>query len=156
GFLVRRPAAAVAAPAATAAVAAAAAPTAAIAAPAAAAAAVAAPAAAALLGTGLVHREGPALVLQAVEGGDGRLGLGVVAHLDKAEPLGPAGVAVHDHLRRLDGPVLPEQLLQVAVGHAVGQVAYVQLLAHEGPPQRVVRHGAVASAGRRPLRNERE
>src|SRR5262249_6840913 len=81
-------------------------------------------------GPGLVDRQAAALDLGAVEGGDGRLGLLVAAHLAEAEPLGPAGVAVHDHLRRLDGAVRPEQLLQRAVGDAVGQVADVQLLAH--------------------------
>jgi hypothetical protein len=41
-------------------------------------------------------------VLLAVEGGDGRLGLVVVAHLDEPEALGAAGVAVGDHFGALD------------------------------------------------------
>src|SRR5207248_4108812 len=99
-------------------------------------AAVAAPAAAAAaapvgLGPGLVDRQGPPLDLLAVQRGDGGLGLLVGGHLDEAEPLGPARVAVDDHLRRLHTAVRPEHLLQITVADAVGQVAHVQLLAHE-------------------------
>src|SRR5262249_6996976 len=55
--------------------------------------------AAAFLGPGLVDGEDPTAHLLAVHAGDGGLGLGVAAHLDEAEPLGPPRVAVHDHLR---------------------------------------------------------
>ena len=83
-------------------------------------------------GTGFVDGEAATIDLLAVEGGDGGLGLLVAAHLDEAEALGPPRVPVHDDLRRLDGAVLIEHLLQIAVGHRVGQVAHVQLLAHLG------------------------
>src|SRR4051794_36068532 len=63
-------------------------------------AATAAPAAV-LTGLGLVDRQRAAVHLLAVHGLDGGLGFLVGAHLDEAEPLGAAGVAVHDDLRRL-------------------------------------------------------
>jgi len=55
------------------------------------------------LGPGFVDRQRSAAHVLAVEGGDGRLGFLIAAHLHKAEALGPAGIPVHDHLRRLHG-----------------------------------------------------
>src|SRR5206468_959835 len=92
-------------------------------------------AAATRLGPGLVDREGPAARLPAVEGGDGGLGLLVAAHLHEPEALGPARVPVHDHLGRLHGAVGPEHRREIAVGHAVAQVADVQLLTHVRTPR---------------------
>jgi hypothetical protein len=97
------------------------------------AAVAAAPAAAAVLaGLGLVDGQVAALELLAGQGRDRRLGLLVGAHLHEAEAAGPAGVAVHHDLGGLHPAVLGEQLVQVAVGHAEGEVADVQLLAHLG------------------------
>src|SRR5262249_8895488 len=78
----------------------------------------------------------PAFHLSPVQGLDGCLSLLVAAHLHKAESLGSACVAVHDYLRRLHGAVRLEQTLQIPVTNAVGQIAYVQLLAHRGPPEK--------------------
>src|ERR1700686_4747839 len=79
--------------------------------PAPAAAPPAAPAAAVFAGTGFIDCQGAAVDLLAAEGRDGRLRLGVAAHLDEAESLGSAGVAVHDHLGGLHGAVRLEPLL---------------------------------------------
>src|SRR5262249_43159095 len=79
---------------------------------------------------GLVDRQGAAVDLRPVEGGDRGLRLLVALHLDEAEPLGSAGVAVHDHLGRHDGAVRLEDLGQVAVAHLVAEVADVQFLRH--------------------------
>src|SRR5438105_2271519 len=76
--------------------------------------------AAVLFGLGLIDRRGAAVHLFAVHRGDGGLRLLVAAHLDEAEALGPARVAVHDDLRRLDRAVRREHLFQRTVGHAVG------------------------------------
>jgi hypothetical protein len=116
-------------------------------------AAAAAPAAAALgLGTGFVDGQRSAVHLFAVERRDGRLRFRVRPHLHEAEPFGTARVAVHDHLRRLHGAVRFEHRLQVTVGHAVGQVPHVQLLAHEGPPEKTARPRRVQLLGGAPLR----
>src|SRR5947209_1841442 len=64
---------------------------------------------------GLVDGEVAALDLLAVQGGDCGLGLLVAAHLHKPKPLGPAGVPVHDDLRRLHGPVRREHLFERGV-----------------------------------------
>src|SRR5262245_65061224 len=88
-------------------------------------------AAAVLAGLGLVDGQLAAVYLLAAEGRDGRLGLLVGAHLHEPEAFGPARVPVHDDLGRLHRAVRLEHLLQVAVGHAVGQVAYVHLSAHQ-------------------------
>src|SRR5262245_7412122 len=100
----------------------------------------AAPAAAAFgLGAGLVDCQRAAVLFFAVEGRDRRLGFLVAAHLDEAEAFGTAGVAVHDHLRRLHGAVSCEHLLQITIVDTVGQVAHVQLLAHERASEKLMR-----------------
>ena len=45
-----------------------------------------------------IDRQGTAIVLLAVEGLDGRLGLLVVGHFDESEPFAAAALAVLDHL----------------------------------------------------------
>src|SRR6516162_7490554 len=50
---------------------------------------------------GLIHRQGPAVELLAVEGLNRCLGFRVTSHLHEAKSFGPACVAVHDNLRRL-------------------------------------------------------
>src|SRR5262249_22114058 len=92
-------------------------------------------AAAAFLGPGFVHRQRTAFHFLAVESLDRGLRLLIIAHFHEPEPLRPTGVAVHDDLGRLHGPVRFEHLLQVTVGNRVGQVTHVQLLAHGGPPR---------------------
>src|SRR4051794_3243278 len=77
------------------------------------------------LGLGLIDGEVAAVVGLAVEGGDGGLRLGVAAHLDEAEALAAAGVAVLDDFRALDGAVLREQLLEVRAGGVVAEIADV-------------------------------
>src|SRR5262245_50689817 len=71
-----------------------------------------------LLRPGLVDRQRPAVDHLAVHPGDRGLGLPVGAHLDKPEPLRPAGVPVGDQLGRLDSPVGGEQLLELTLGDA--------------------------------------
>src|SRR4051794_5349327 len=100
--------------------------------PATAAVASASAAAPVLPGLGLVDGQAAAPHLLAAESRDGGLGLRVAAHLHEAEPLGAAGVPVHDDLGRLHRAVLREHLLQHAVGGVIGEVPDVQLLAHLG------------------------
>src|SRR5207237_199721 len=90
----------------------------------------AAAAAAIGLGPRLVDRQCPPTRVLPVEGGDGGLCFGVTAHLDEAEALRAARVAVHDHLCRLYRAVRLEELHQVAVGHRIIQVADIQFLTH--------------------------
>jgi hypothetical protein len=56
--------------------------------------------------------------------------LGVGTHLDEAEALRAAGVAVHHDLGRIDRSVLSERLLQVVVANVVREIADVQFIAH--------------------------
>src|SRR5262249_6119036 len=86
--------------------------------------------AATLLVLGLVHLEGAAAEVAAVEGAD-RVRRGVlVRHLDEGEAARAAGLAVHDDAHGLDRPVAPEGALQVLLGAGVRKVAHVDLLAH--------------------------
>ena len=62
------------------------------------------------------------------------LRFGVRAHLDEAEALGAAGVAVHHDLGGGDGAELRERLLQIFVAHAVGEIADVEFVAHGRAP----------------------
>src|SRR5262249_60690739 len=55
----------------------------------------------------------------------------------EAEPCVAASVAVHDHLGGLHGGMRLKHAQQIAVANGVGQVAYIQLLAHGGPPKKL-------------------
>ena len=57
------------------------------------------------LGLGFIDSQGAAAMFLAVEGGDSRLSFAVAAHLDKAEALALAGVAIGDDLCAVHGPV---------------------------------------------------
>jgi hypothetical protein len=81
-------------------------------------------------GLGFVHGESPTIVLLVMETIDGGQGLGLGVHLHEAESLAPAGVAVLDHLGALDGPELPEELLELRAVDLIGQIPHIQLLAH--------------------------
>src|SRR5262245_38391162 len=101
-----------------------------------AATAIAAPSAGAaaralLAGLGLVDGQGPASVLRAVEGGDGLVS--PLGHLDEAEAARAPGVPVGHDLGTGDGAILREQLAQLIGGGLKGQVADVDVLAHENP-----------------------
>src|SRR5262245_9920519 len=73
----------------------------------------------------LVDGQSAAAHVLAVQGGGGSLRLLLRLHLHEAEAFGAAGVPVHDHLRGLHRAVRFEHLGQLAVGHAVAQVADV-------------------------------
>src|SRR5437870_10746413 len=87
--------------------------------PAAGTAAAATGAGALLARTSLVDREGPAVFVLAVQPGDRRLRLLVVAHFNEAEAFRAAGLAVHNDLGRLNRAVRREHRLQIAVGHSI-------------------------------------
>src|SRR5436190_15791747 len=67
---------------------------------------------------------------------DGRLGFIAASHLDEPEAFGSAGVAIDDDLDGLNRPILREHVLQIGVGHAVGQITDIQLHSHGGPPNK--------------------
>src|SRR5262249_26294045 len=83
-----------------------------------------------LLGPGLVDGQGTAIVLLAVEVGDGGLGLVIGRHFDEAEAAAGAGSAVGDDLGALDGPVSREEILEVRAAHVVAQISDVKFPAH--------------------------
>src|SRR6185369_12430712 len=87
--------------------------------------AVAAATAAVLLRLGLVDAEGAAVVLAAVEGAHRLLGV-AVGHLDEAEALRGAGVAIGDDARGVDAAVGLEEGAEGAVVHGIGQIADVE------------------------------
>src|SRR5205823_352272 len=84
----------------------------------------------------LDHADIAANLLPAVEPLDGGLRLGVGPHLDEAEPLGAVRVPIDDDLGALHRAELGEQRLQLGLVDVVGQVAHVQLLAHDRTPER--------------------
>jgi len=83
--------------------------------------------------TGFIDDDGPTGHRLAVHALDRGLRLGIRTHLDEAEALRAARVTVHHHLGGRDGPKLGESLLEFIVTHTVGQIAYVQLVAHGAP-----------------------
>src|ERR1039458_29350 len=96
------------------------------AAPAVAATAAAATTRAGLLGARLVDAEGAAFELLAVQGAHGLLAVGI-GHLDEAETLGLAGIAVGDDAGRLDRAVRLEDRAERVVVDGVGEVSDVEL-----------------------------
>jgi hypothetical protein len=61
---------------------------------------------------------------------DGRLCLGITAHLHEAEAFGAACVAFHHDLGAGYRTELAKGLLEIAVTHRVGQIAHIQFVAH--------------------------
>src|SRR4029079_3198463 len=90
------------------------------------AAAAATTAAAILARTRLVDLDRAAADFLAVEGADGVVG--AVLHLDKAEAARLAGLAVGDQPDAADRAVLPEQVADLLLRRAEGQVSHVPLL----------------------------
>ena len=86
----------------------------------------AAAATAVLAGTGLVHLQGAATHLRAVEGLDGSLGV-LGGHLDETEAAGAAGLAIVDQADALDLAVGGEEVAQLVLGGGVGQITDVDL-----------------------------
>jgi len=84
--------------------------------------------------SGFVDGERTPVDLLAVQGGNGCLGLLTTAHFDETETFRAACVPVHDDLGRLHRTVRGKQVLQIAVGHVIRQIADVQFLSHNGPP----------------------
>src|SRR5205085_6286932 len=82
-------------------------------------------------GLGFVDGQVPTVVLTAVEPLDGRLRLGVGAHLHEPEPLGAVGVPIDDDLGALDRPEGREHRLQVGLVDVVGEIPDVQLLGQD-------------------------
>src|SRR5664280_195766 len=79
-----------------------------------------------LLGARLVDAEGAAFELLAVQGAHGLLAVGI-GHLDEAETLGLAGIAVGDDAGRLDRAVRLEDRAERVVVDGVGEVSDVEL-----------------------------
>src|SRR4051794_28654465 len=71
---------------------------------------------------GFVHGQVPPVMVPIVEPLDGRLGLGVGAHLHEAEPLRAVRLAVDDDLGALHSAELGEQRFQVRLVDVVSQV----------------------------------
>jgi hypothetical protein len=86
-------------------------------------------AAAIFLRTGFVYGQAAAVDALAVERFDGGLRLRFRAHLDEAEALGAAGIAVRDHLHRRHRAMRGEHLFKVVLLDVVAQIAYIKLLA---------------------------
>jgi hypothetical protein len=79
---------------------------------------------------GFIDGQFPSVDFLIVESLDGGLAFFSRAHLDKAEPFRASRVTIDDDLGGLHRPVLLEQILQIAVGHAIRQVSDVQLHGH--------------------------
>src|SRR6516162_5743702 len=86
-------------------------------------------------GSRFIDNQAPPVYLFPVKGGDRRLRFCIGAELHETESFGSAGVAVHDDLCGLHGAMWLKHHLQRTVRYFVGQIAYVQLLAHGGPPK---------------------
>src|SRR5438132_251646 len=74
----------------------------------------------------LVHADGAAVVLGAVERLDRLLRIGV-AHLHEPESLRAPRVAIHDDGRGLDGTVGLEEPSERGIVHSVREVSHIQL-----------------------------
>src|SRR4051794_29467173 len=68
---------------------------------------------------GFVDGQGAAIDLLAIEGGDDGLRLFIGRHLDEAEALAAAAVAIGDDFRALHGAVRAAELLEIRAGGVV-------------------------------------
>src|SRR5207244_8113299 len=80
--------------------------------------------------SGLVDRQRAALVILAVQGIDGLLGLGVIVHFHKAKAPGAAGLPIGDHLGSSHVAVLLKQGQEVVGRRLPCEVADVDILRH--------------------------
>ena len=81
-----------------------------------------------LFRTGFVHDDRASFNFLPVQSRNRRLSFLIGAHLDESEPLGAAGLAVHNDFRALDLAVRREQLLAAVARQAVTQVSDIQFL----------------------------
>ena len=84
---------------------------------------------------GLIHHDGPTVVLFFVQPLDGCLRLSVIAHLHEAEPFALAGGAVFDNLSALDGAKGGKHLFQVGTTDVVAQITAIQFTSHDKTPE---------------------
>ncbi len=83
---------------------------------------------------GFVDRQSAAVEGMTVQAFDGSLRFSVGAHFNETKALGAAGFTFHHDLGAGHGAEFAEGLLEVVVADGVGQVAYVEFLAHGGTP----------------------
>jgi hypothetical protein len=89
-------------------------------------AAVTAAASARFTRTGLVDFQGPALVGLAIQRLHGSVRFIVVRHFHEPEATAATCFSILNYLCRLDHAKLREQLLQLGIIYAIGQIAHVQ------------------------------
>src|SRR5690606_11487863 len=79
---------------------------------------------------GFVDRQRPAAMLRAVQRRNRGFRLLIISHFHKPEPLAAAGIAIRDHFRAVDRPVLREQSLQLGAVDIVRKVPDIKTLGH--------------------------
>jgi hypothetical protein len=82
------------------------------------------------LGSGFIDGQGATVVLLAVQGRDGGLGLLVAGHFHKTKTFASARVTIVDDLSRHHRAVLGKQFLESRAVHVVTEIPHVQLLTH--------------------------
>jgi hypothetical protein len=73
---------------------------------------------------GLIHREGTAFELFAIEPLDGGFGRRTVGHLDKPKAFGAAGVPVGNHIDLVHNAILLKELAEVMIRRTKRKVPY--------------------------------
>jgi len=101
-----------------------------------AAATAAAAAATRFAGSGLVDRQGSAIVLLLVEAIDGRLRLGVARHLDETKTSASAGIPVRNDLGAFDRTEFRKNLFQIRARNVIAQIPNIQFPSHFESPVR--------------------
>ena len=84
--------------------------------------------------TGFIHRQRTTFMLLRIQGVNGRLGLGRIAHFHEAKSLAPPRVAILNHLRTLHLAILREQRLETLARDTVAQIADIQTRSHRRFP----------------------
>jgi|GEM_PF-7033089 len=74
-----------------------------------------------------------AVHVRAVEATNCFISVSIVRHFDETEAFAAASLAVADYFGRFNYASLREQLVKVAIGRTVRQVAYIKFLAHKSP-----------------------
>ena len=81
-------------------------------------------------GTRFIYGQRPAIMFLAVQFGNRLIRFVLGGHLNKRKTAGFAGHAIDDHVTARNRATAGEQLLKVALGGAIRQVAYIQFRCH--------------------------
>jgi hypothetical protein len=80
-----------------------------------------------------VHVELAPIHVSAIEATNCFVSVAIVRHFDETEAFAAASLAITDYFCRVNDASLREQLMKIAIGRTVREIAYIKFLAHGSP-----------------------